>query len=401
MEERIAEIVPNGVITKGLKSEIKLFAATESTATCRQGRVVLSSIYAMPLKDSSTNDLLWPYVTAGLPGIGGELKTEPEDFVVEEMPAYEPSGEGQHTFITIEKRDRNTLDVVQQLAALLGIPQRDIGFAGLKDRQSIARQCLSVPGIPPEQLRGLTFSGVRVLDAERHPHKLRRGHLRGNRFRIRLRNVHPEAAQRVPAILDILTARGVPNGYGPQRFGAGRQNHLAGRALLHDDPATLKQLDVPHPHSRRFRSLYLSAYQSYLFNRYLARRIEDGTFDTLIAGDVAKKHDTGGIFIVDNPTTEASRAAAFEISATGPIYGYRMMEAREDAGELEQAILDQEELSLEAFRSARLKGTRRVLRWHPDDLSWEIIGNDLILQFFAPKGAYATALLREVQKNAS
>ncbi|MFQ5594898.1 MAG: tRNA pseudouridine(13) synthase TruD [Anaerolineae bacterium] len=347
---------------------------------------------------STTTDLFWPYITAGLPGIGGELKADLVDFVVEELPAYEPSGEGEHTFITIEKRGQNTLDVVRQLASALGIRQRDIGFAGLKDRQSIARQRLSVPGIQPEDLLGLTLDGVQILDAERHRHKLRQGHLRGNRFRIRLRGTHPETAERVPAILEVLTTHGVPNGYGPQRFGVAQQNHLAGQALLHNDRAVLKQLDVPNPRSRRFRSLYLSAYQSYLFNRYLAHRIDNGIFDTVIAGDVAKKHDTGGLFIVENPEVEAPRATAFEISATGPIYGYRMMEARAEAGELEQAILGEERLALKSFRPARLKGTRRILRWHPDDLAWELIADDLILQFTAPKGAFATALLREIRK---
>ena len=348
--------------------------------------------------DSTTDDLFWPCITADLPGIGGDLKTKPEDFFVEELPAYEPSGAGDHTFITVEKRGLNTLDVVQQLAAVLGIPARDIGYAGLKDRQSVARQRLSVPSISPDQLRGLALDGLHVLDAVSHPHKLRRGHLRGNRFRIRLRRVHPEAAERAPAILDVLTTRGVPNGFGPQRFGVERQNHLAGHALLHNNRAALKHLDVPNPRSRRYRSLYLSAYQSYLFNRYLARRIENGTFDAVIAGDVAKKHATGGLFVVENPSAEAHRATAFEISATGPIFGYRMMEARDEAGQVEQAVLAEEGLTLESFRPARLKGTRRILRWHPDELAWEIIGDDLVLEFTAPKGAFATALLREIRK---
>lgn len=347
---------------------------------------------------ADTDELLWPFITAGIPGVGGTLKAEPEDFVVEEIPAYEPSGEGQHTFVTIEKRDRNTLDVVRQLAAVLGIRQRDIGFAGLKDRRSVARQRLSVPGVPPERLRELALDGVRVLDAVPHPHKLRRGHLRGNRFHIRLRQVHPGAVERVPAILDALLTQGVPNGYGPQRFGVERQNHLAGRALLHGGRAALRRLAVPRSRSPRHQSLYLSAYQSYLFNRYLARRIADGTFDTVVAGDVAKKLDTGGIFIVKDPAVEAPRAATFEIAATGPIYGYRMMEAQGEAGELERSILAEEGLSVDVFRPARLKGSRRVLRWRPEDLSWKLNGEDLTLQFTAPKGAYATALVREIRK---
>jgi tRNA pseudouridine13 synthase len=352
----------------------------------------------MTTQEDTQHTLLWPYLTADIPGVGGELKAAPEDFVVEEIPAYAPQGEGEHTFFTIEKVGRNTLDVIQALAARLGVSPGEFGFAGLKDRQAVARQRLSVRGVPPERLRGLAFDGVRVLDAERHPHKLRRGHLRGNRFRIRLRNVHPEATDRVPAILAVLQRRGVPNGYGLQRFGAAMQNHLAGRALLRGDHEMLRSLDVPPPRSKSLRSLYLSAYQAWLFNRYLTRRIVANTFDTVISGDVARKHATGGLFIVEDVAAEAPRAAAFEISATGPIYGYRMMTAREQAGELEQAILAEEGLTLEDFRPVRLKGSRRVLRWRPEELRWELDGSDLVLSFVAPKGAYATALLREVQK---
>ena len=352
----------------------------------------------MATQEDTRHTLLWPYVTADIPGVGGQLKAVPEDFVVEEIPAYAPQGEGEHTFFTIEKVGRNTLDVIQALAARLGVSPSEFGFAGLKDRQAVARQRLSVRGVPPERLRGLAFDGVRVLDAERHPHKLRRGHLRGNRFCIRLRDVHPEAADRVPAILAVLQRRGVPNGYGPQRFGAAMQNHLAGRALLRDDREMLRSLDIPAPTSKSLRSLYLSAYQAWLFNRYLAQRIVAGTFDTVIPGDVARKHATGGLFIVEDAAAEAPRAAAFEISATGPIYGYRMMTAQEQAGELEQAILAEEGLTLADFRPVRLKGSRRVLRWRPEELRWELDGSDLVLSFVAPKGAYATALLREVQK---
>lgn len=347
---------------------------------------------------NASDVLFWPYVTADLPGVGGELKVAPEDFVVEEIPAYAPRGEGEHTLFTIEKVGRNTLDVVQELAARLGVPPREFGMAGLKDRQAVVRQQLSVRGVPPERLRGLILDGVRVLSAERHPHKLRRGHLRGNRFRIRLRNVHPDAVHRVPAILAVLQRRGVPNGYGPQRFGAARQNHLAGRALLRDDAEAWRHLDVLPPPSKNLRSLYLSAYQAWLFNRYLAQRIIAATYDTVIPGDVAQKHATGGLFIVEDAPAEAPRAAAFEISATGPIYGYRMMRAREQAAELEQAILAEEGLTLEDFRPVRLKGSRRVLRWRPEELRWELDGSDLVLNFVAPKGAYATALLREVRK---
>jgi tRNA pseudouridine13 synthase len=121
-------------------------------------------------------------------------------------------------------------------------------------------------------------------------------------------------------------------------------------------------------------------------------------FDTVIAGDVAKKHTTGGIFIVEDAQLEAPRAGAFEISATGPIYGYKMMEAQDQAGELEQAILAEDNLTLKGFRAARLKGSRRFVRWRPAELAWELAGDDLILRFSAPSGVYATALLREIRK---
>jgi len=339
-----------------------------------------------------------PYLTADLPGIGGVIRAEMTDFIVEEVPAYEPSGEGEHTFFAVEKTGQPTFRLIQQLAGRLGISERDIGYAGLKDARAVARQTLSVPNVPPETLLALELDQARVLWAERHIHKLRIGHLRGNRFTLRIRETVPDAAERVAAILAVLTERGVPNGYGPQRFGRRGDNAAVGLALLRNDRAALRELGVRQiPY--RLRRLYLSALQSALFNQLLAARIAGGTMDRMLLGDVAKKQETGGIFNVEDLEAEQPRAQAWEISPTGPIYGYKMRAAQADAAALEADILAQAGLMLEDFRPAKLKGSRRPLRYRLDALEWQLEEpHTLVIAFFAPKGSFATLLLRELMK---
>ena len=342
--------------------------------------------------------LLGPYLTEGLPGVGGRLRVEKEDFLVEEVPAYEPCGEGEHTFVGIEKRGISTWEAVERLARAVGVPPKTVGYAGLKDVHAVARQVLSFQGVPPEQLEGLELPGVRVRWARRHRNKLKPGHLRGNRFTIRLRGVVPDAVRRAEPILEALFRRGVPNYYGPQRFGRRGDNHLVGLALLQNDRERLAALGYRRRLSKRERRFFLSAFQSYLFNRYLARRVARGLVDDLLPGDIAKKMDTGGIFIVEDVDAERPRARAFAISATGPIFGYKMMRPRQEAAELEAEVLAEAGLTLEAFRPARLTGLRRPVRYRPEGLDWWQEGEDLVVTFFAPSGSYATALLRELMK---
>ena len=339
-----------------------------------------------------------PYLTPNLLGIGGKMRVEIDDFIVEEVPAYDPCGEGEHTFFGVEKRDISTLALIKQIAQALDVSEREISSAGLKDARAVARQTLSVQWVPPETILALTLDNARILWAKQHTNKLRSGHLRGNRFTLRLRDVAPEAETRAAAIVEQLLARGVPNGYGRQRFGNRGNNHEVGLLLLRNDRATLRTHGIHHL-SYKMRQFLVSALQSALFNTVLAARIERGLLDDVLPGDVARKEDTGGIFIVEDVAAERPRVRAWEISATGPIYGYKMLAAQAEAGALEDTILKEAGIALMDFRPSKAKGSRRPLRYYPEGLAWQMEGPDvLILSFFAPKGAYATLLLRELMK---
>ncbi len=339
-----------------------------------------------------------PYLTADLPGIGGTLRAEIADFSVEEIPAYLPCGTGEHTFFGVEKRDISTLALIQHIAQALGVSEREISSAGLKDARAVARQTLCVHAVPPEKLLALELPHARVLWATPHTNKLRNGHLRGNRFTLRIRDVAADAETRTAAIAERLLARGVPNGYGRQRFGNRGNNHEMGLLLLRNDRAALRTHGIHHL-SYKMRQFLVSAVQSALFNALLAVRIKRGLLDDVLPGDVARKEDTGGLFIVEDIAAERPRVRRWEISATGPIYGYKMLAAQAEAGALEATILEEAGLSPTAFRPFSAKGSRRPLRYYPEGLTWQMEGpTTLRLSFFAPKGAYATMLLRELMK---
>ncbi len=395
-----------------------------------------------------------PWLTRHLPGTGGRIKVEYEDFQVEEIPLYAPCGQGEHTFFEIEKRGLSTLRAVEEIARALRVRPALIGFAGLKDAHAVTRQVLSVEHVPPERVLALELPGIRVLWARRHTNKLKQGHLAGNRFVIRIRDVPEEALERARPILEVLQRRGVPNYFGEQRFGRRRNTHLLGRALLRGDAEEFLQefLGRPQPDelpavlearrlydagqleaalrawppqfqeerrtlevllrspagdapqravrsiSKRLRRFFVSAYQSHLFNRILAERID--TLDRLFAGDVAYKHDSGGAFLVVDPALEQPRADRFEISPSGPLYGYRMLMAEGRQGELERQVLAEEGLTLEDFKQAeglRLKGGRRPLRFPVRDVEVRYDAG-LVLAFTLPPGCYATSVLAEVMK---
>src|SRR5262245_5302680 len=173
--------------------------------------------------------------TRDLPGTGGLHKATPEDFIVDELPAYAPSGEGTHTFLRIEKRGLTTADAVARLARALDVQPKDAGTAGQKDRQALTRQWISLPGVDPERALALTVEGVRVLEAARHGHKLRTGHLAGNRFTLTLRGVVPDGLARARAIVEWLATHGMANYFGQQRFGARGDNAARGKQLLSPD----------------------------------------------------------------------------------------------------------------------------------------------------------------------
>lgn len=450
-----------------------------------------------------------PYLTAGHPGLRALFKARWEDFEVEEIPQIEPEGSGDHLWLEIEKRGLATPRAVSEVARALGVKPSSVGYAGMKDARAVARQWLSVEHVATERALDLANPRIRVLQAVRHPRKLRRGWHSGNRFVIRLRPDSGEASEspvrsarlgdepggasfavdsepgleaglgdwgialeRVRGILSVLSSSGVPNYYGPQRFGTRGDTWRVGRALARaewDEAAALiagRPLypgdDAVDPAAgifpdsgdilrarelfdqgryteaaeawprgfgqcarlaeamertggdaaralpvvgKRMLRLYASAYQSWLFNAVLAERIRDGTMATLLEGDLAWKHDTEALFLVNDPAADQPRADAFEISPTGPLVGRRLREPEGAVAKLEARVVEEAGLRPEALGSRAMKpltGRRRPLRFALGEVGMDAGSDDrgpfLELRFALPPGCYATAVLRELGK---
>ena len=341
-----------------------------------------------------------PYVTAAMPGSGGAVKASPEDFRVDELPAYAPVGVGPHLWLRVEKRGRTTRDVARALALALGVPERDVGWAGMKDRQAVTTQWLSFPSASDPDPASLAGDGFVVLEASRHGNKLRPGHARGNRFAIRVRGGDPARARACAA---ALAAAGLPNFFGAQRFGAAGDNAAIGKALLISPPGGLPPEARRAARDRFLRRLSLSAYQSLLFNRWLEARLADGLFTVALAGDVLKKLDSGGLFVCEDPAVDGPRVARFEVSPAGPMFGHKL---RPDAGgvpaEREARLLAEEGIALADFAKGggEAEGTRRAARLpiavEIDDVAAE--GGGYVARFELPKGSYATVVLGELVK---
>jgi tRNA pseudouridine13 synthase len=333
-----------------------------------------------------------PLLTPDVPGVGGRIKAEPEDFEVEELPAYEPCGSGDHLFLWVEKRDMGAEYFARQVARRLGLPNGEVGTAGLKDRRAVTRQWVSVPAVAEARLPDLEGDGVRVLRVGRHGNKLRPGHLHGNRFRVLIRGADPAAAPHADTVLARLHAEGLPNFYGPQRFGRDGETLTLGVALLRGERTKVR--------SPFLKKLTLSAAQSWLFNECLARRLTDGLLRTVLPGDVMAKRPAGGMFVAEDVAAEQARFEAGETVPTGPIFGRKTFPAAGEAARREAQVLADAALPPDAFRrfGKLLQGTRRHDLAFPADLSaaWEPDG--LRLSFTLPAGSYATVLLREVMK---
>jgi tRNA pseudouridine13 synthase len=333
-----------------------------------------------------------PFITADLPGIGGEIKATPAYFVVEEMPLYEPTGDGQHIYVRLTREGWTTRALLKRLADLFGLQQVDIGCAGLKDKHARVTQTFSLllPNVDETTVvqRIEDALPVNVAWARRHRNKLKAGHLLGNRFRIVVLNSSSDALTQGRVIAQALGERGLPNYYGAQRFGVNSDNALRGReALLGRGPR-----------ERWLKRFLLSAYQSALFNAWLARRLGRGWFDRLLTGDIAKKTDTGGLFEVVDAEIEQPRFDRQEITYTGPIYGARMRWAKGEPGDLERAVLEAAEVTPETLHRARLGGSRRPACLFLRELAVEPHPDGLLVTLTLPKGAYATTVLREIMK---
>jgi tRNA pseudouridine13 synthase len=315
-----------------------------------------------------------------------KIRTTPEDFRVDEQPLYPAAGAGGHTFVRVEKRLRTTEAVARDLARAAGARPADVGYAGRKDRVAVATQWLSVPDLDPVAALALELPGARVLEAVRHPHKLRTGHLRGNRFEIRVRGVDAAARGRAEQRCAAIESRGLPNRFGDQRFGRAGDNAERARRLCAGEIAV---------RDRREARFLVSAWQSEVFNAVLAAR--PLPLDELEVGDLAMRHESGGVFRVDDPAHERERVRAFEISPTGPVFGPRMTWPEGAVALRERSVMADHGLDPDALRlPVRARGARRALRVRPVELALAAEGGDVLVRFELPAGSYATVLVEEL-----
>lgn len=320
-------------------------------------------------------------------GTGGVLRHVPGDFWVEEVPAYPLSGSGEFVYLHIEKTGHTTAHVVRELCAQLGVRDRDVGVAGLKDRHAVTRQWLSLPGKFERQLERFALEGVRVIDVTRHTNKLGLGHLHGNRFAVRVREAAGQA-ERAALILGELERLGVPNYFGPQRFGLGGLNAEEGLRVLRGESK------LRDPRVRRFLT---SSVQSAVFNEFVSLRLRRDVFMQVVPGDLAKKHQTGGVFLVEDGLLESPRVQTGEISATGTLFGRKAKPLTLAAGELESEALGRFDLTPAAFDSR--KGDRRFTRVFPAQPGIESHPDGFTVSFTLPRGSFATSVLREIMKS--
>jgi tRNA pseudouridine13 synthase len=318
----------------------------------------------------------------------------PDTFVVEEVPAYTPSGAGEHTFVWVEKRSLTTFDAVNLLARRLGIESRTIGYAGMKDRNATTRQWLSMPRVAPELALAAGDDQLRILSAACHGNKLRVGHLRGNRFEVVVTGlIDAGAGDILAARLARIAADGLPNRYGDQRFGMHADNTRRGLALLRGE-----QLERDH----RRRRLLLSSVQSAVFNQVLAQREAAGQLRQVLSGDVLQKTDSGGVFVTEDPAHDQIRLDAGEIVVTGPMPGgwAREPPPNSAARAIEDQAIAEVGASRQEFTAAGrdLPGARRPLLVGvslepPAVLAVPDNPHALRLRFELPAGTYATVLI--------
>jgi tRNA pseudouridine13 synthase len=335
----------------------------------------------------------------------GRIKESPEDFVVEEIPAYGPSATGEHVFVRFTKRDRTTLDAVRAIARALGCDPRAAGFAGMKDKRALTTQTLSLhaprgTGAADLAARavGLAIEGITVHDATPHPHKIKAGHLAGNRFTILVRGIPEGRTGDVAAALERVVREGVPNAFGAQRFGSRGDNAERALAWLRGEESA--------PRDPRLLRLLWSSLQSAVFNAVLEQRVQDGTWVTALEGDLLKLRSSGGLFGCSDVQTDGPRVASGEVSPTGPIVGARMRWPEGRPAELER--LTAARILGDGFDLARTRslgeGSRRALRLWVEDLRWETVKVDtreasgkppacVRVYFVLPKGSYATTVL--------
>ncbi|MCG8557450.1 MAG: tRNA pseudouridine(13) synthase TruD [Proteobacteria bacterium] len=333
-----------------------------------------------------------PYTTPLDLRIRGLARQHPDDFRVDEIPAYLPSGHGEHLFVRFTKRGLSTPSAVRKLAHAMDCDPASASWAGLKDLDGVTTQWASFHRAERKAALAVRLDSIQILEARAHPHKLRTGQLRGNRFSLRLRRVPSQDSILAEVILAKLSVCGLPNYFGEQRFGRdGKNVDRAFRWLVHRGRAPRRPFE---------RKLLMSVLQAAMFNDWLAQRIDRGCFTDPVQGDLMRKEDSGGLFVAQDLAEAGERMRTWEISPTGPIHGCKMLAAKAEARASEESILAGWGLDPERLLALRRWGTgsRRRMRVRVGDCVWKHDGRDGLLTFQLPAGSYASVLLRELLK---
>ncbi len=335
----------------------------------------------------------WPRAS-GKPIASAVIRSCPEDFHVDEILNFSFDGEGEHLLVHVRKRNQNTADVAQKLARHAEVKVRDIGYAGLKDRNAVTTQWFSVwlPGKPDPDWSAFENEDLQILNSQRHRRKLQRGALQGNRFVIVLRDIEFEELTDKETLehqLAVIQKQGVPNYFGEQRFGRGGKNLSEAVAMFNGRRVK----------ARHLRSLYLSSARSFLFNEVLAARIAAGNWLQALPGEALMLAGSRSFFIADKLNEEIEqRLASGDVLPSGPLWGRGELASQQDAEILEQSTLAGQAVYRDGLETAGLKQERRALRLAVSGFQWQWLpeGKNLQLCFELPSGCYATSVLREL-----
>jgi tRNA pseudouridine13 synthase len=329
---------------------------------------------------------VWPCVY-GQPSGNGKIRSVDEDFIVKENLSFEPSGEGEHVFLQIEKKGENTDYVARQLSRFANVRQRDVSYAGLKDRYAVTTQWFSVwlPGKADPDWVGFESDSMKVLRSVRHARKLKRGVMSGNSFNLIVRDWQGDQAKTIHQLEQIKT-NGIANYFGSQRFGNQGQN--VSKALAMFSGAKV---------GREQRSIYLSAARSYLFNEILACRILQNTWNQPVSGDTYQFDLSHSCFQSEQPDAEIiRRLEAKEIHPTGVLWGRGNADISAEALAIEQSVIEANQELAKGLMASDVDRDRRALRVNVQDLQWQFEPALLELSFTLPAGSYATSVLREI-----
>jgi len=338
------------------------------------------------------------------------FKQSPRDFVVEEIPLYEFSGEGEHLILQVRKKSLSTSEMIGQIARYLNIKNKDIGYAGLKDKHAMTKQYISLHKKYEEALESFEHENIKILSKTYHNNKIRIGHLRGNRFYIKLKKVNPTDATKIDEALKNIAAFGMPNYFGYQRFGNDGDNHILGEKLAKGEAKE---------RNPRVKKLLINAYQSHLFNLWLSRRLEISSLVSsfkaeeledllnmpndevkkmqsqthplkLISGDIMEHYPYGRLFEFDGLAEDLERFYARDITLTGLLCGKKVKMASGIAGEIEKSFDD----------TINAEGARRFAWVYPTEIEGRFnkIEAQYEMNFTLPKGSYATVLIEEIAK---